>query len=68
LQCRKSASDRSRNRLLEDSGVRSVDRFDAVDTAEPEEVEAFVRRCLDKLGYVSLLVRETLGSVVVPRL
>jgi very-short-patch-repair endonuclease len=47
---RKRASDRSRDHLLEDSGVLYVARIDAVDTAQPEEVEAFVRRFLHKLA------------------
>jgi very-short-patch-repair endonuclease len=47
---RKYSSDRSRDRLLEDCGVCYVDRIDAVDTADPKEVEAFVRRFLDKLA------------------
>jgi hypothetical protein len=47
---RKWSSDRSRDRLLEDSGVYYVDRIDAVDTTEPMEVETFVRRFLDKLA------------------
>jgi hypothetical protein len=46
---RKWASDHSRDRLLEDSGVCYVDRIDAIDTAKSEEVETFVRRFLDRL-------------------
>jgi hypothetical protein len=48
--CRKWSSDRSRDRLLEDCGVCYVDRIDAVDTTQPKEVEALVRRFLDKLA------------------
>jgi hypothetical protein len=47
---RKWASDRSRDHLLEDSGVCYVARIDAADTARHEEVESFVRRFLDKLA------------------
>ena len=49
---RKYASDRSRDKKLEDCGVLYVDRIDVQDTHSPE-VEAFVERFINKLGSLS---------------
>lgn len=42
-------ADRSRDRLLEDAGIHYVDRIDAADALDSSEVDAFIRRFLDRL-------------------
>jgi hypothetical protein len=46
----KWASDRSRDRLLEDAGIAYIDRIDAEDTGDPSQVDQFVGRFLQKLS------------------
>jgi len=46
---RKFASDRSRDRLLEDAGIARVDHIDIQDAERPEEADKFVERFLARL-------------------
>lgn len=46
---KKYASDKSRDRILEDSGISLVDRIDVADVQNPQEVKAFVERFLARL-------------------
>jgi hypothetical protein len=45
----KHASDRSRDRLLEDAGIARIDRIDVADAERPDEADRFVRRFLRRL-------------------
>jgi hypothetical protein len=45
----RAAADRSRDRLLEDAGIRYVDRLDAESASDPKERDLFVERFLARL-------------------
>jgi hypothetical protein len=46
---KKYASDKSRDKILEDAGISRVERIDVADAEDPEECEAFVERFLARL-------------------
>lgn len=46
----RAAADRSRDRLLEDNGVRYVDRVTVEETTTPAELDAFIDRFINRLA------------------